>query len=244
MMHPAKISSGRLCSSTGTGLCDISMPGSGTPPCALATSISRGLNLAKRQQCGREQHGGDDEHRARREEMSGRAHHGGREPVADGRKAGIAAKAFADGCVTDETKADGGDRAGPSTQLAAACNVAASKHRRKDREGRVGEGGDGDRGDGDAGDETARTARRRRSSRRASVRPARQGPKPTKSIRCRSASIFGWSDRPQGRVQSRSGCRPRRRRTSRDREGCVATECGGTSPGSGVSAQSPAPADP
>ena len=89
----------------------------------MSTSRSRMRESAKQ---GRDrQQDGDEEHRAARQEIAGRAHHGGRNAIAERGKARVAPEPLADrgGPTSPRLIAA---IAGPSTQLAAACSVAAA----------------------------------------------------------------------------------------------------------------------
>ena len=148
--HPAKINNGRLCSRTGTWDCAFSARCSaGTAMSPFGVDFARRY-LAKRDQCRRQQHRGDDEHGARREEMTAGAHRGGGQPVADRCKARIAAQAFADRRVSDKAKADGGN-GGPQHATGGRMQNRGGQHRRKDWKGRVGQRADADGDDCEAG---------------------------------------------------------------------------------------------
>jgi len=67
-------------------------------------------DLSERDQRGNDQGGGDQEYRLVRPEIPDRAHARGRQTVADGGEAGVAAESFPAGGVTDEPETDRGKR--------------------------------------------------------------------------------------------------------------------------------------
>ena len=115
------------------------------------------IDLARRdgaqcQQRRPKQQHGDDEHRARGQEIAAGAHHRRRQAIADRGETGVAAEPRADRGVADQAEADRGHG---RAQYAACQRVQdrPGQHDREDRQRRIGQGGDADGDDGDAGNE-------------------------------------------------------------------------------------------
>jgi hypothetical protein len=89
-------------------------------------------------QCREREQEGDQEHRAARQQISGGAHHGGGDAIADGGKTGVAPKPFADRERADETKADRCDRR-PQHTACSRMQRSGRHHHGEDRHGRIGE---------------------------------------------------------------------------------------------------------
>ncbi len=111
---------------------------------------------AQRQERRHQQQHRDDEDRARRKQITARAHRRRGQAVADRGEARIAAEPLADRRMADQAEADRGHgRAEHATRQR--MQHRTRQHHRKDRQRRIGQGADADRHDGDAGDEALRT---------------------------------------------------------------------------------------